>query len=42
MRYRDVLTAQLGEAVIGADKEVVAADVVVVIIRRTVGRDGFF
>ena len=36
-----MFTAQLGEAVIGADKEVVAADVVVVIIRRPVGRYGF-
>ena len=32
--YRDVFTAQLGEAVIGTDKEVVAADVMLVIIRR--------
>jgi len=32
--YRDVFTAQLGKAVVGADEEVVAADVVVVIIRR--------
>ena len=31
--YRDVFTAELGEAVIGADKEVVAADVMLVIIR---------
>ena len=36
-----MFTAQLGEAVIGADKEIVTADVVVVIIRRPVGRDGF-
>ena len=39
--YRDVFTAQLGEAVIGADKEVVAADMVIVIIWRPVRRDGF-
>ena len=39
--YRDVFTAQLGEAVIGADEEVVAADVVIVIIWRAVGRHGF-
>ena len=39
--YRDVLPTQLGEAVIGADEEVVAADVVIVIIWRTVGRHGF-
>lgn len=42
LRYRDVLPTQLGEAVIGADKEVVATDMVVVIVWRTVGRDGFF
>ena len=36
-----MLTAQLGEAVIGADEEVVAADVVIVIIWRAVGRHGF-
>ena len=39
--YRDVFTAQLGEAVIGADEEVVAADVMIVIIRWTVRRHGF-
>ena len=33
--------AQLGEAVIGADEEVVAADVVIVIVWRTVGRHRF-
>ncbi|MBQ0095684.1 MAG: hypothetical protein KBT49_07880 [Bacteroidetes bacterium] len=38
--YRDVFTAQLGETVIGADEEVVAADVVIVIIRRPMGRYG--
>ena len=32
--------AQLDEAVIGTDKEVIAADVVVVIVWRTVGRNG--
>ena len=32
---------QLGEAVIGADEEVVAADMVVVIVWRAVGRHGF-
>lgn len=36
-----MFTAQLGEAVIGADKEVVAADMVIVIIWRPVRRDGF-
>ena len=36
MRYRDMFTAELGEAVVGADEEVVAADVVIVIIRRAV------
>ena len=36
-----MFTAQLGEAVIGADKEVVAADVVIVIIWRAVRWDGF-
>lgn len=35
-----MFTAELGEAVIGADKEVVAADVVIVVIRRTMGRNG--
>ena len=33
--------AKLGEAVIGTDEEVVAAYVVIVIIRRPMGRDGF-
>ena len=33
-----MFTAELGEAVIGADEEVVAAYVVIVVIRRTVGR----
>ena len=32
--------AQLGEAVVGADKEIVAADVVIVIIRRAVRGNG--
>lgn len=32
--------AELGEAVIGRDKEIVAADVVIVVIRRTMGRNG--
>ena len=36
MWYRDVFTAELGEAVIGTYKEVVAADVMLVIIRRAV------
>ena len=35
-----MFTAKLGEAVKGADKEIVAADVVTVIIRWTVGRYG--
>ena len=39
--YRDVLTAELVEAVIGTYKEVVAADVVIVIVWRAVGRHGF-
>ena len=39
--YRDVFTAQLGKAVIGTDKEIVAADVMIVIIWRAVRRDGF-
>ena len=34
-----MFTAQLGEAVIGADEEVVAAYVVIVVIRRAMGRD---
>lgn len=38
--YRDVFTAQLGEAVVGADKKVVAADVVIVIVWRPMGRNG--
>ncbi len=38
--YRDVFTAKLGVAVKGADKEIVAADVVIVIVWRTVGRHG--
>lgn len=33
--------AQLGEAMIGTDEEIVAADVVVLIVWRTVGRYGF-
>lgn len=32
--------AQLGEAVIGADEEIIAADVVIVVIRWPMGRDG--
>ena len=36
-----MFTSQLGEAMVGTDEEVVAADVVVVIIRRPVGRHGF-
>lgn len=32
-----MFTAELGETVIGADEEIVAADVVIVVIRRTVG-----
>ena len=39
--YRDVYPTQLGEAVIGTYKEVVAADMVIVIIRWPVGRHGF-
>ena len=39
--YRDVFTAQLGEAVVGADEEIVTTDVVVVIVWRPMGRDGF-
>lgn len=35
-----MFTAKLGEAVVGADEEVVAADVVIVIVRRTMGRHG--
>ena len=36
-----MFTAQLGKAVIGTDKEIVAADVMIVIIRRTMRRYGF-
>lgn len=36
-----MFTAQLGEAMIGTDKEIVTADVVVVIVRWPVGRNGF-
>lgn len=32
-----MFTAELGETVIGADEEIVAADVVIVVIRRTMG-----
>ena len=39
--YRNVFIAQLGKAMIGTDEEIVAADVVVVIVWRTVGRYGF-
>ena len=35
-----MLTAELGEAVIGTDKEVVAADVVMIVIWWPVRRDG--
>lgn len=35
-----MFTAELGETVIGADKEIVAADVVIVVIRRTMGWNG--
>jgi hypothetical protein len=35
-----VFTAELGETVIGADEEIVAADMVIVVIRRTMGRNG--
>lgn len=35
-----MFTAQLGEAVIGADEEIIAADVVIVVIRRTMGLNG--
>ena len=34
-----MFTAELGEAVIGTDKEIVAAYVVIVVIRRAMGRD---
>ena len=40
LRHRDVFPTQLGEAMIGTDEEIVTADVVIVIIRRTVGRYG--
>ena len=36
-----MFTAQLGKAVIGADEEVVATDVMMIIIRRPVGWHGF-
>ena len=39
--HGDVFPTQLGEAVIGTDEEVVTAYMVIVIIWRTVGRDGF-
>lgn len=35
-----MFTAELGETVIGADEEIVAADVVIVVIRRTMGWNG--
>ena len=35
-----MFTAKLGEAVVGADEEVVAADVVIVILWRPMGRHG--
>ena len=35
-----MFTAELGEAVIGADEEIVATDMVIVVIRRTMGRNG--
>jgi hypothetical protein len=41
LRLRNMFIPQLGEAVVGADEEVVAADVVIVIIWRTMGRHGF-
>ena len=34
--YRDMFSAELGEAVIGTDKQVIAADMMLVIIRRAV------
>ena len=40
LRFRHVFTAELGEAVIGADEEIVSADMVIVVIRRTMGRNG--
>lgn len=35
-----MFTAQLGKTVIGTDEEIVAADVVIVVIRRSMGRNG--
>ena len=35
-----MFTAQLGKAVIGADEEIVTADMVIVIVWRPMGRDG--
>ncbi len=35
-----MFTAQLGKTVIGTDEEIVAADVVIIIIRRTMGWNG--
>lgn len=40
MWFRNVFIAQLGEAVIGRDKEVEAADVMYFIVWRAVGRYG--
>lgn len=37
LRFRNMLTTELGETVIGADEKVVATDMVIVIIRRTMG-----
>ena len=34
-----MFTAQLGKTVIGTDKEIVAAYVVIIVIRRAMGRD---
>ena len=36
-----MFTTELGKAVVGTDKEIVTADVVIVIVWRPVGRDGF-
>ena len=36
-----MFTAQLGKTMIGTYKEIVTADMVIVIVWRTVGRDGF-
>lgn len=36
---REMLVSHLCKAMIGTDKEVVAGDVVVVVIRRAMGRD---